>query len=114
MAPPPASMILTGLKIVTTIGILPPAGRRDPSGRQVRQTCLTQSGRSAPPVTPGEAELSVQVTTDLQAAPAARQFASYSLAGSPGGLETLPAAGLAAGRVPPELEIAGGIWPFQS
>ena len=69
----PAGMILTGRKIVTKVGILLPAGRRDASRRRVRQTYLTQSGRSAPPVTPGEAELSVQVTADLQAAPAARQ-----------------------------------------
>ena len=69
----PAGMILRGRKIVTQVGILLPAGRRDASRRRVRQTYLTQSGRSAPPVTPGEAELSVQVTADLQAAPAARQ-----------------------------------------
>ena len=51
----PAGMILTGRKIVTKVGILLPAGRRDASRRRVRQTYLTQSGRSAPPVTPGEA-----------------------------------------------------------
>ena len=51
----PARMILTGRKIVTKVGILLPAGRRDASRRRVRQTYLTQSGRSAPPVTPGEA-----------------------------------------------------------
>ena len=52
---PPPRMILTGRKIVTKVGILLPAGRRDASRRRVRQTYLTQSGRSAPPVTPGEA-----------------------------------------------------------
>ena len=102
-------MILTGRKIVTQVGILLPAGRRDASRRRVRQTYLTQSGRSAPPVTPGEAELSVQVTADLQAEPAARQSCQLLTSWKPWRAGDPPGCRCGSGESPTKL---GNCWRY--
>ena len=104
-----ARMILRGRKIVTQVGILLPAGRRDASRRRVRQTYLTQSGRSAPPVTPGEAELSVQVTADLQAAPAARQSCQLLTSWKPWRAGDPPGCRCGSGESPTKL---GNCWRY--